>query len=535
MSSIRSKWCRIVFAAVAGCLSSIAAAAPQLQLSRTSVDFGLIGAGVRSSPQPVFLMNTGDASFVVSAIALSGAQASDFHVDTTCSPPVTLPPGARCRLDLAVQLGSRNSLTRAATLSIQSDALPMATIGLRATYESEISRGFVPTPAFVDFLDVPVGATASATLVVTNPEPGLVIIESVLLAQGDVQDFAVTSDCRRTASGNGSTCASTIVFTPTAAGPRSTTIEFHFHPQVAPTAHLVYRYSITGIATNGNNAGVVNADQQGVTGSWFQPTTDRQGVELEVFEDLVAPGVGVMQGSWFTFDAAAGGADHNRWYTFGGAVQAGTNTVALPLYENTGGNFNALPVTSPVQVGTVSFTFIDCATARMSYAFTDMGRPDPVGTESLVRLTPNVLCTATGSLAGPSDFGLSGNWYDAATSGQGVVIEVNPLVPAVFMAWYTYAPGGNAQGAAGQRWYTALASYAPGARTIPLVLYETTGGVRNSPTPSPSSAQVGTATISFSSCSVARLTYSFSAGSNAGHAGTIDLARVGPVPKSCAT
>jgi hypothetical protein len=532
MSPKRSIWSFIVFAASWICLSGFAAAAPQLQLSRTTIDFGLIGSGVRSSAQPVFVMNTGDAPLVLSAIGLSGAQASDFHVDTTCIPPVTLPPGARCRLDMTVQLASTNPLTRVAALIIESDALAPTNIALRATYESDISSGFVPAPAFVDFIDVPVGSSATATLVVTNPEPGVAVIESVAPAQGDVQDFSVSSNCVGT-SGNGSTCASTIVFAPTSPGPRSTTIEFRFHPRTVPSVHFVYRYSITGIGTNGANAGIVNANQQGVTGSWFQPATDRQGIELEVFEDLVAPGVGVIQGSWFTFDgAAAGGADHGRWYTFGGAVQAGTNTVSLPLYRNTGGNFNAAPATSPVSVGTVSFTFIDCATARLAYAFTD-GRQDPVGSESLVRLTPNVSCMPSHSAPGPSDFGLSGNWYDASKSGQGIVVEVNPLAPAVFLAWYTYALGGESQGASGQRWYTALASYAPGVRSIALQLYETTGGLLNRATPVPSSVQVGTATIAFSSCSAARLTFTFTAGSNAGQVGAVDLARVGPVPVSC--
>ncbi|HEY7379317.1 MAG TPA: hypothetical protein VH542_11580, partial [Steroidobacteraceae bacterium] len=131
------------------------------------------------------------------------------------------------------------------------------------------------------------------------------------------------------------------------------------------------------------------------------------------------------------------------------------------------------------------------------------------------------------------DFGLSGNWYDAAKSGQGVVFEVNPLAPVTFFAWYTYAVNGQPQAAAGQRWYTGQASYTPGTRTVPLLLYETTGGVLNATAPAPASAQVGTATIAFSSCTSARLTYAFTAGSNAGQTGAIDLTRIGPVPESC--
>ena len=152
----------------------------------------------------------------------------------------------------------------------------------------------------------------------------------------------------------------------------------------------------------------------------------------------------------------------------------------------------------------------------------------------LTRLLPNVLCATADSALGPSDFGLSGNWYDPTKSGQGLVFEVNPVAKFVFFAWYTYAVAGQAQGASGQRWFTGQASYTPGARSIPVLLYETTGGMLNSTTPAPSTVQVGSGTVAFSSCNSARLTYAFTSGSVAGQSGIIDLARVGPVPASCA-
>ena len=49
-------------------------------------------------------------------------------------------------------------------------------------------------------------------------------------------------------------------------------------------------------------------------------------------------------------------------------------------------------------VGSVTLTFADCATATMTYAFSDgSGRS---GTIPLVRLTPNVTCSAAGTSAG---------------------------------------------------------------------------------------------------------------------------------------
>jgi hypothetical protein len=69
---------------------------------------------------------------------------------------------------------------------------------------------------------------------------------------------------------------------------------------------------------------------------------------------------------------------------------------------------------------------------------------------------------------------------------------------------------------------------------IALTLFETTGGVFDQPTPAAqTSVAVGSAMVSFTSCSTAQLQFSFTGGSNAGHAGTISLARVGPVPPGC--
>ena len=184
------------------------------------------------------------------------------------------------------------------------------------------------------------------------------------------------------------------------------------------------------------------------------------------------------------------------------------------------------------QVGNVTMTFGDCTTAQFNYTFTDgSGRS---GSVPLTRLTPNVLCAIAGSTVGPSDFGLSGNWFDPAKGGQGLVFEVNPVASIVFFAWYTYAIAGQAQGAAGQRWYTGQANYTPGARTIAVTLYETTGGVMNAAMPAPNTIAVGTGTLAFASCTASQLTYAFTAGSNAGQSGRVDLVRVGAVPASCA-
>ena len=150
--------------------------------------------------------------------------------------------------------------------------------------------------------------------------------------------------------------------------------------------------------------------------------------------------------------------------------------------------------------------------------------------------TSGVSCGTAGDNGTPAGFYLlSGAWYDPSTSGQGLVIDVNPLNSLFSAGWYTFAQNGSAGGGASQRWYIIQDNaFAPGlSAKSGMPIYETTGGTFNT-SGGAVNAQVGTASILFSGCSSASLTYHFSSGSNAGLDGSIALSRVGPAPTGCA-
>jgi len=91
-------------------------------------------------------------------------------------------------------------------------------------------------------------------------------------------------------------------------------------------------------------------------------------------------------------------------------------------------------------------------------------------------------------------------------------------------------------GAAGQRWFVGLLKpYTVGSHAVTLPLFETTGGVFDQATiPAPTSAQVGTATVTFASCSSAQVSFNFTSGSSAGRSVAISMVRVGSIPAGCA-
>lgn len=274
-----------------------------------------------------------------------------------------------------------------------------------------------------------------------------------------------------------------------------------------------------------------DADQFALTGSWYNPPTSGQGLEIEVYPDLSGAGTGFLFGGWFTNDAAG----NPQWYTLQGNLSSSHgSTYPLAIGETTGGNFNAPPITRAVADGTATLTFYDCTHAALTYQFND-GRS---GTIPYVRLTPASACSSVVPVASSatlpanySDVMHSGAWYDPATSGQGLMIDIAPSINTFFAAWYTYAPQSKGlTGAAAQRWFTLQDNaYTPGNLNLTGVpIIATSGGVFNQPS-NVTVTQVGTANIAFTSCTTMTLAYSFTQGEFSGLSGTIHEKAIVPL------
>ena len=292
-----------------------------------------------------------------------------------------------------------------------------------------------------------------------------------------------------------------------------------------------------GIASAPVNVTVVaagiNLDQHGITGSWYNPVTSGQGFEIEVYPDAVGAGQGIFFAGWFTYDVNATGG--RRWYALSGNVSNSNPVANLDIFANDGGNLNAPPALSDgSSLGRATITFSDCNTGTLTYQFTDgSGRS---GTIPMVRIAPNVTCGSSGDNGtAPSDYLLSGSWYNPATSGQGLIFDINPSVNNLFAAWYTFKPNGQQiGGGASQDWYTLYTNeFKPGMTSIQNVgIYENSGGVFDS-APSTASAPVGTANVAFQSCGAMTVNYTFTSGENKGQHGTLNLTRAGPTPQGC--
>ncbi len=121
--------------------------------------------------------------------------------------------------------------------------------------------------------------------------------------------------------------------------------------------------------------------------------------------------------------------------------------------------------------------------------------------------------------------GLTGTWDNPATTGQGIVMEVDPdfYSPGtglLFAGWYT----NDVTVAGGQRWYTLQAPVLASSPSVSAGIYLTEGGAFASPAATVPTRQVGQAIVQFSDCTHGTLHYTFTDGS--GRSSTIPLTRL---------
>ena len=112
----------------------------------------------------------------------------------------------------------------------------------------------------------------------------------------------------------------------------------------------------------------------GLSGAWFNPSTNGQGFYLEVL-----PSLDTLIMAWFTFDAeqpdasvpSTIGTAGNRWLYMAG--QYNGNQFVGDIIQTNGGLFDNPTSVVSTLAGSVAITFEDCGHATLSYSLTDSG------------------------------------------------------------------------------------------------------------------------------------------------------------------
>ena len=124
--------------------------------------------------------------------------------------------------------------------------------------------------------------------------------------------------------------------------------------------------------------------------------------------------------------------------------------------------------------------------------------------------------------------GLNDAWFNLATAGQGVFVNVFPVLGKIFVAIFTFdtePPSQDATavfGGVGQRWVTAFGDFA--GNTAQLEAELTSGGIFDSPEPAPAQTPAyGTITLTFLDCNTLVLGFDFP---GLGLSGEMTLSRI---------
>jgi Beta-propeller repeat/Abnormal spindle-like microcephaly-assoc'd, ASPM-SPD-2-Hydin len=186
--------------------------APAVTLSPPNLSFGNQAVGITTSPQISTLMNTGSVPLIISSIAVSGPNYSDFAQNNNCG--TSVPVGASCTINVTFTpsvIGSES-----ASISISDNApnspqsLPLAGVGTPPIVTF--------SPPSLTYGPQPVGTT-SLPKTVTVTASGALSINSITTSA----EFAQNNNCGSGIPVSGS-CQINVMFTPIAPGLQNGTL-----------------------------------------------------------------------------------------------------------------------------------------------------------------------------------------------------------------------------------------------------------------------------------------------------------------------
>jgi Ca2+-binding RTX toxin-like protein len=215
--------------------------APVATVAPSSLTFGSSVVGVRSAPQSVTLSNTGTANLVVSAVTVTGTDATSFAYDThNCG---TLVPAATCTVS-GITFAPTSAGAKAASLTINHTAAGGETSVALSGTGTAPAAGTLAAPTTVNVgTNIRVGQTRTANVRISNTGNAPITI-------GVLQGSTVTGATFSATMGNcpgtlqpGQNCNLSARYAPTAPGSHSGTLTINSNASNNPV-----RVTLTGTA-----------------------------------------------------------------------------------------------------------------------------------------------------------------------------------------------------------------------------------------------------------------------------------------------
>jgi plastocyanin len=191
------------------------------------------------------------------------------------------------------------------------------------------------------------------------------------------------------------------------------------------------------------------------------------------------------------------------------------------VWTNTGGAHNVVAddgsFGNAVSSSNWTFSRTFSQPGEVGYYCAPHGGPNGEG------MSGKITVEGSATTAFPINYGISGTWYNAATTGQGFFIEIVPSLNLMVFSWFTWSnstPGTH-------DWLTGIGPITVDQAVVGL--QRTSGGRFNDPTPV-TNAQVGSATVRFTDCNNGTVTFQRS---DNGTSGTIPITRLTTTPAAC--
>ena len=181
-----------------------------------SVGFGSVATGVTSTAKIVTLTNVGTTTLTITAIAITGTNASDFAQTHTCG--ASLAAGASCTFSVTFKPSATG--TRSASLSVTDNAVGSPQL----VSLSGVGTTAKLAPASLSFGSVKVGTTSAAkSITLTNIGTTALTITAIAITGTNSGDFLQTHTCGASLAA-GASCTISVQFKPTATGARSAAV-----------------------------------------------------------------------------------------------------------------------------------------------------------------------------------------------------------------------------------------------------------------------------------------------------------------------
>lgn len=220
-------------------------------ITPSSLSFGSIAVGSKSSAQTITISNTTSSSVTLSATSFSGTDPGDFSVSsTTCG--TSLVASSSCTASVIFSPAATGS--RSATFNITENSTALST-SLSGTGSASATGNVSVSPTSVTWGSVAVGNTSGAkSVTLTNTGSSAVSISSIAFTGTNAGDFSIGTNSCGSSLGASSTCTISMYFKPTASGTRTATLTFTDNDASSPQ-----RIAVSGTGTGGSNSGTMSA------------------------------------------------------------------------------------------------------------------------------------------------------------------------------------------------------------------------------------------------------------------------------------